>query len=236
MGENVYIWDLIDLDVTMSTSRGKFVSPKMFSMVYEVLCKREKTVADFSNGTPELIQEIFDKYGVHEDSFSRHADRIGRAAGIQVLRRGELRRQLQLWKRFREQIRHDDEIVLARVRNSTLEILIEDILVATIIYEKLVPNKNLYNDIFLLCVVLVNVDRMAPKRTPTSAAPAMSQAAIRKLVADSVATTLEAQAATTENTDNTNRKTPTPSRQREIIASKINVAIKEFIVNCQLQF
>ncbi|GJW57589.1 reverse transcriptase domain-containing protein [Tanacetum coccineum] len=37
---------------------------------------------------------------------------------------------------------------------------------------------------------------MAPKRTPTSAAPTMSQAAIRKLVADSVATALEAQVAT----------------------------------------
>ncbi|GKB21475.1 integrase, catalytic region, zinc finger, CCHC-type containing protein [Tanacetum coccineum] len=48
MGENVYIWDLIDLDVTMSTSRGKFVSPKMFSMVYEVLSNvGEETVADF---------------------------------------------------------------------------------------------------------------------------------------------------------------------------------------------
>nr|GFB38516.1 reverse transcriptase domain-containing protein [Tanacetum cinerariifolium] len=37
---------------------------------------------------------------------------------------------------------------------------------------------------------------MAPKRTSTSAAPAMNQAATRKLVADSVATALEAQAAT----------------------------------------
>ncbi|GJW49191.1 reverse transcriptase domain-containing protein [Tanacetum coccineum] len=48
---------------------------------------------------------------------------------------------------------------------------------------------------------------MAPKRTPTSAAPTMSQAAIKKLVADSVAAALEAQAATMENTDNTNRNT-----------------------------
>ncbi|GKA11772.1 hypothetical protein Tco_0691318 [Tanacetum coccineum] len=54
---------------------------------------------------------------------------------------------------------------------------------------------------------LVNVDRMAPKRTPTSAAPTMSQAAVRKLVADSVAVALEAQAATMANTDNANRKT-----------------------------
>ncbi|GJS27525.1 putative reverse transcriptase domain-containing protein [Tanacetum coccineum] len=48
---------------------------------------------------------------------------------------------------------------------------------------------------------------MAPKRTSTSTAPAMSQAAIRKLVADSVAVALEAQAATMENTNNTNRNT-----------------------------
>ncbi|GJS63089.1 putative reverse transcriptase domain-containing protein [Tanacetum coccineum] len=48
---------------------------------------------------------------------------------------------------------------------------------------------------------------MAPKRTSTSAAPAMTQAAIRKLVADSVVAALEAQAATMENTNNTNRNT-----------------------------
>ncbi|GJY71644.1 putative reverse transcriptase domain-containing protein [Tanacetum coccineum] len=48
---------------------------------------------------------------------------------------------------------------------------------------------------------------MAPKRTSTSAAPAMTQAAIRKLVVDSVAAALEAQAATMANADNTNRNT-----------------------------
>ncbi|GKD41514.1 reverse transcriptase domain-containing protein [Tanacetum coccineum] len=46
---------------------------------------------------------------------------------------------------------------------------------------------------------------MPPKRTSTSEAPAMTQAAIRKLVADSVATALEAQAANMANTDNTTR-------------------------------
>ncbi|GJW17346.1 putative reverse transcriptase domain-containing protein [Tanacetum coccineum] len=44
--------------------------------------------------------------------------------------------------------------------------------------------------------VLEKPNEMAPKRTSTSAVPAMSQAAIRKLVADSVATALEVQAAT----------------------------------------
>ncbi|GJU92758.1 hypothetical protein Tco_1317514 [Tanacetum coccineum] len=46
---------------------------------------------------------------------------------------------------------------------------------------------------------------MPPKRTSTSAAPTMNQAAIRKLVVDSVAAALEAQAATMENNDNPNR-------------------------------
>ncbi|GJX44065.1 reverse transcriptase domain-containing protein [Tanacetum coccineum] len=68
---------------------------------------------------------------------------------------------------------------------------------------------------------------MAPKRTSTSAAPAMSQAAIRKLVVDSVAAALEAQAATMANTDNTNRNT----REREApIARKCSY--KEFM-SCQ---
>ncbi|GJY35782.1 hypothetical protein Tco_0421160 [Tanacetum coccineum] len=95
----------------------------------------------------------------------------------------------------REQIRHDDEIVLARVRTSTLEILIEDIQVRHRADMKSLLDK------------FLNFDRMAPKRTPTSAAPTMSQAAIRKLVTDTVAAALEAQAATMENADNTNRNT-----------------------------
>ncbi|GKE87668.1 hypothetical protein Tco_1565143 [Tanacetum coccineum] len=52
---------------------------------------------------------------------------------------------------------------------------------------------------------------MSPKRTSTSEALAMTQAVIRKLVADSVSVALEAQAATMANADNTNRNT----RERE---------------------
>ncbi|GKE98623.1 hypothetical protein Tco_0021974 [Tanacetum coccineum] len=51
------------------------------------------------------------------------------------------------------------------------------------------------------------LNKMAPKRTSTSTAPAMTQAAIRKLVTDSVATALEAQAAIMANADSTNRNT-----------------------------
>ncbi|GKC92761.1 putative reverse transcriptase domain-containing protein [Tanacetum coccineum] len=68
---------------------------------------------------------------------------------------------------------------------------------------------------------------MPPKRTSTSEAPAMTQDAIRKLVADSVATTLEAQAATMTNADNTNRNT----REREAHVAR-KCSYKEFI-NCQ---
>ncbi|GKG46877.1 hypothetical protein Tco_0504074, partial [Tanacetum coccineum] len=41
---------------------------------------------------------------------------------------------------------------------------------------------------------------MPPKRTSTSEAPTMSQAAIKKLIVDSVTATLEAQAATMAST------------------------------------
>ncbi|GJT27714.1 hypothetical protein Tco_0907989 [Tanacetum coccineum] len=48
---------------------------------------------------------------------------------------------------------------------------------------------------------------MPPKKTSTSEAPAMTQAAIRKLVADSVTAALDKQAATMANTSNPNRNT-----------------------------
>ncbi|GJX03361.1 putative reverse transcriptase domain-containing protein [Tanacetum coccineum] len=48
---------------------------------------------------------------------------------------------------------------------------------------------------------------MPPKKTSTSEAPAMTQAAIKKLVSDSVTAALEAQAATMANTSNPNRNT-----------------------------
>nr|GEV46611.1 reverse transcriptase domain-containing protein [Tanacetum cinerariifolium] len=48
-------------------------------------------------------------------------------------------------------------------------------------------------------------DTMAPKRTLTSAALAMNQAAIQQLINDRVAAPLEAQAANMANTNNTNR-------------------------------
>nr|GEW16100.1 hypothetical protein [Tanacetum cinerariifolium] len=64
---------------------------------------------------------------------------------------------------------------------------------------------------------MVIENKMPPKRTSTSEAPAMTQAAIRKLVANYVATALETQAATMANTNNANRN---PGLRRTPIASK----------------
>nr|GEY23101.1 reverse transcriptase domain-containing protein [Tanacetum cinerariifolium] len=65
---------------------------------------------------------------------------------------------------------------------------------------------------------------MPPKRTSTSKAPTMTQAAIKKLVADSVFVDLDAQAANMANNDNTTRPRETP------IARKCSY--KEFM-SCQ---
>ncbi|GKA64532.1 putative reverse transcriptase domain-containing protein [Tanacetum coccineum] len=66
--------------------------------------------------------------------------------------------------------------------------------------------------------------RMPLKRTSTSEAPAMTQAAIKKLVADSVTAALEAQATNMANTDNT-------TRPREALIAR-KCSYKEFM-SCQ---
>ncbi|GJZ23996.1 hypothetical protein Tco_0561455 [Tanacetum coccineum] len=68
---------------------------------------------------------------------------------------------------------------------------------------------------------------MPPKRTSTSEAPAMIQAAIGKLVADSVVAALEVQAANMANADNTNRN---PKPREAPVARKCSY--KEFM-SCQ---
>nr|GEZ51542.1 hypothetical protein [Tanacetum cinerariifolium] len=68
---------------------------------------------------------------------------------------------------------------------------------------------------------------MPPKRTSTSATPAMTEAAIWQLIIEGVATVLEAQAATMENADNPYRN---PGSRETLVARRGNY--KEFI-SCQ---
>nr|GEV84607.1 reverse transcriptase domain-containing protein [Tanacetum cinerariifolium] len=75
---------------------------------------------------------------------------------------------------------------------------------------------------------------MPPKRTSTSEASAMTHIAIRKLVADSVAIALEAQAATMASTNNPNRN----SGLRKTLIAKNNCAKKnkvKFAINTLLE-
>ncbi|GJW39677.1 hypothetical protein Tco_0065522 [Tanacetum coccineum] len=110
----------------------------------------------------------------------------------------------QIAKLQRKQMGNNSKISLARFRIANLEQIIEDIQVRHQAEGK-----------------------MPPKRTSTSEAPAMTQAAIRKLVADSVTAALEAQAATMASTNNPNRNTgPTGT----LVARTGNY--KEFI-SCQ---
>nr|GEU76260.1 putative reverse transcriptase domain-containing protein [Tanacetum cinerariifolium] len=78
------------------------------------------------------------------------------------------------------------------------------------------------------CVDAMEVEEKMPsKRTSTSEAPAMTQASIRQLVVDSVATALETQVATMENTNNANR---IPELREAPVARKCSY--KEFM-SCQ---
>ncbi|GKF74979.1 hypothetical protein Tco_0224423, partial [Tanacetum coccineum] len=73
---------------------------------------------------------------------------------------------------------------------------------------------------------------MPPKRTSTSEAPTMTQAANRKLVADSVTATLEAQAVTMANADNTNRNT----REREDHVARKLFSRSNYTKDCKVKF
>ncbi|GKB53120.1 reverse transcriptase domain-containing protein [Tanacetum coccineum] len=73
---------------------------------------------------------------------------------------------------------------------------------------------------------------MPPKRTSTSEAPAITQATIRKLVVDSIAAALEAQAATMANADNTNRNT----RERKAPIARKLFSHSNYTEDCKVKF
>ncbi|GJV52354.1 hypothetical protein Tco_1448095 [Tanacetum coccineum] len=116
----------------------------------------------------------------------------------------------------RKQMGNNNKITLARFRIANLEQIIKEIQL-----HHQADKESLLNAIY----ELKNIQRqvvhdiiqwqsrytlMPPKRMSTSEAPAMTQAAIRKLVADSVTVALEVQAANKGNTDNTTRPREAP--------------------------
>ncbi|GJZ48542.1 reverse transcriptase domain-containing protein [Tanacetum coccineum] len=109
----------------------------------------------------------------------------------------------QITKLQRKQIGSNHKISLARYRIAELAEVINDM--ETRHQEDI---EKLMNSI----IELQNRIQMPPKRASTSESPAMTQDAIRKLVADSVTTALEAQAATmASNPDRNTNLTGTPA-------------------------
>ncbi|GJS68991.1 hypothetical protein Tco_0701832, partial [Tanacetum coccineum] len=104
----------------------------------------------------------------------------------------------QITKLRRKQIGSNHKISLARYRIAELAEVINDM--ETRHQEDI---EKLMNSI----IELQNRIQMPPKRASTTEAPAMTQDAIRKLVADSVTSALEAQAVTMASASNPNRNT-----------------------------
>ncbi|GJY01487.1 hypothetical protein Tco_0359639 [Tanacetum coccineum] len=112
-------------------------------------------------------------------------------------------------EQIEEILNHLDELSLDRIEH--IEDKIEGLGKGLLIYNK---SSNIsrfitkqIRKVFWMQSMNTRTARMPPKRISTSEAPAKTQAAIRKLVADSVTAALEAKAATMANADNTNRNT-----------------------------
>ncbi|GKC07569.1 reverse transcriptase domain-containing protein [Tanacetum coccineum] len=76
---------------------------------------------------------------------------------------------------------------------------------------------------------------MPPKRTSTSAAPSMTQAAIWQLVVNSVVVVLEAQAANMANTEDTNRN-PEPRETPAFERTKSVISCRNYTEDCKVKF
>ncbi|GKB71352.1 reverse transcriptase domain-containing protein, partial [Tanacetum coccineum] len=96
----------------------------------------------------------------------------------------------QIAKLQRKQMGNNNKIALARFRIANLEQIIENFSSSPRHFKERIVISFLY--------MLSYVDRMPPKRTSTSEASAMTKAAIKKLVADSVFRSLEALALQNE--------------------------------------
>ncbi|GJX60390.1 putative reverse transcriptase domain-containing protein [Tanacetum coccineum] len=190
-----------------------------FFLPKETLPPKKRAHARSSSSTSALPQAFKMGESYHKTSLERHKEQIEEILNhldeLSLDRIENMEDKIEGLRNGR-QMGHNDKIALAHFRISNLEQIIEDI-------QNLHQNENPHNDMSNI----FNITKMAPKRTSTSAAPTMTQAAIKKLVAGSVFAALEAQAATMANTDNTNRNT----REREAPVAR-KCSYKEFM-SCQ---
>nr|GEU60115.1 reverse transcriptase domain-containing protein [Tanacetum cinerariifolium] len=185
------------------TPPSSIPNPSEFFLLEEFSSPKKQDHDQSSSSTYTLPQAFEIRESSHKTSLERHKEKI---KGI---------------------LNHLDELYLDRIeliedkieglrQESKWEVTIRLLLLAL---EFPISNKSLKNSKL--------VTKMSPKRTSTYEAPTMTQAAIRKLVVDSVATALETQAATMENADNANRN---PEPREAPVARKCSY--KEFM-SCQ---
>nr|GEV16819.1 ribonuclease H-like domain-containing protein [Tanacetum cinerariifolium] len=129
-----------------------------------------------ANGSAQLEDELSLD---HSKEMEGHVDgRVIIQQDFDILETELQEARAQIAKLQRKQLGHNNKISLACFRISTLEITFKDIQAR---------------------------HQMAPKRTSTSAAPAMNQPTIRQLYDNCVTAALKAQAANMANVDITNR-------------------------------
>ncbi|GKE46531.1 hypothetical protein Tco_1477789 [Tanacetum coccineum] len=199
-----------------STTTSSYCSPNCFASISSVT-----TITNIGKNYHGAPDTSYTHHEQHIETILNHLDELPlkRIEHVEDKIEG-LESRTHIAELQKEKMGHNDEIVLDRVRISTLEMLIEDI-------QKLrLPDESIFAELDNSLWIILNPlrsepvpekpNKMSPKRTPTSEAPVMTQVAIRKLVADSVATALEAQAATMANADNTNRNT----RPREALVAR----------------
>ncbi|GJY46301.1 reverse transcriptase domain-containing protein [Tanacetum coccineum] len=117
----------------------------------------------------------------------------------------------QISKLQKKQMGNNRKISLARFRITDLEHIVNDIQIPH--QEDKGSLLNAINEL----KISQEVNIMPPKRTSIYEAPAMTQVAIKKLVANSVTAALEAQAVTMASTSNPNRNTgPTRTPENKV--------------------
>ncbi|GKF83103.1 hypothetical protein Tco_0244759, partial [Tanacetum coccineum] len=106
--------------------------PRDFFLFEEILPSRKRARSRSSSSTSALPQVFEIREGSHKTSLERHEEQIETILNhldeLPLERIDHMEDKIEgLGNGRRKQMRHDNEVVLARIRTSTLEILIEDV-------------------------------------------------------------------------------------------------------------
>nr|GEU86732.1 putative reverse transcriptase domain-containing protein [Tanacetum cinerariifolium] len=199
-------------------------NPQEFFLLEELLPPKKRGRDRSSSSTSALPQEFEIGESSRKTSLERHEKQIEEILNhldelsLECIK--NIEDNIEVAKLQRKQLEQNKKIALAHFRIADLEKIVKEIQ----------ARYQAYKESLLDAIYELKINKEGPmplKRTSTSAAPTMTQDAIRQLVADSVTVALEAQAATTANTDNLNRNT---GPRETPVAKRGNY--KEFI-SCQ---